>query len=86
MSKTGDELYQEFEIAYDSTAQDNDQAMSFLRQSAEKGHAEAQYKLGLAHFANMKFDSAKEWLDKSLEQPHDNHEEAQEYLNTIEAL
>ena len=89
MSIAGKALFDHFQKTYnpddvyDPCSENHREAMRALQQSADKGYAEAQYMVGITHFANTKFDKAEEWFKKSLEQPHDKHEEAQAYLNTI---
>jgi hypothetical protein len=52
----------------EGVAEDTEEAMSWLRKAAEKGHAHAQFQLGMLLVLKDKFSDAARWLRKSAEQ------------------
>ena len=69
---TPEELYDKGRRRYDEG--DLSEAVGYFRQAAEKGHAKAQYKLGLCYYKGIGVEAdhkqAVSWWKKAAEQGH----------------
>lgn len=77
------ELFERANDAYNPNAISNTQAISDMRAAANKGHAQAQYVMGLVSFADLKFEAAAQWFEQSLSKPHANQNDARQYLQVL---